>query len=124
MTSTRYVTTLASGAAVGGFLFGFDTSTMNGALNGIEDSLGISAGALGFVTAISLIGCAAGAWFAGPVSEKFGRTRVMSLAGILIAVGSLGAALGSHLLLLGMFRLFTGVGIGAASAVVPAYIAE
>jgi SP family sugar:H+ symporter-like MFS transporter len=124
MTKTRYVTTLVSGAAVGGFLFGFDTSTMNGAINGIEDSLGISAGALGFVTAISLIGCAIGAWFAGPVSERSGRTRVMSLAGILIAVGSLGAALGSHLVLLGMFRLLTGVGIGAASAVVPAYIAE
>src|SRR4051812_15603097 len=124
MTNTRYVTALASGAAVGGFLFGFDTSTMNGAINGIEDSLGVSAGALGFITAISLVGCAAGAWFAGPMSERLGRTQVMSLAGILIAIGSLGAALGSQVVLLGVFRLVTGVGIGAASAVVPAYIAE
>lgn len=124
MTRTKYVTRLAAGAAAGGILFGFDTSTMNGAISGIEDSLGISASALGFVTAIALIGCAVGAWFAGPVSERFGRTRVMSLAGILIAVGSLGAALGSHLAVLGMFRLLTGIGIGAASAVVPAYVAE
>jgi SP family sugar:H+ symporter-like MFS transporter len=92
-TNARYVTALAAAAAVGGFLFGFDTSTMNSAINGIRPTLGIGAGALGFAVAVVLIGCAVGAWFAGPVSARLGRTRVMFIAGALILVGSSGVAL-------------------------------
>jgi SP family sugar:H+ symporter-like MFS transporter len=115
---------LATGAALGGFLFGFDTSTMNAAINGIKPTLGLGAGAVGFVMAVSLLGCALGAWFAGPTSTRIGRTRVMVLAGALVAAGSLGAALSSRVAVLGVFRSIVGVGIGAASAVVPAYVAE
>jgi MFS transporter, SP family, sugar:H+ symporter len=123
-TNARYVTALAAAAAAGGFLFGFDTSTMNSAINGIRPTLGVSAGALGFTVAIVLIGCAVGAWFAGPVSARLGRTRVMVIAGALIVVGSSGVALSGAVLLLAVFRFVTGLGIGAASAVVPPYIAE
>jgi MFS family permease len=56
---------------------------------------------VGFVSAISLLGAAAGAWFAGPVSARVGRNRVMFLAGSLIVVGSVGAALTGSALLLG-----------------------
>src|SRR3954453_13104610 len=90
--SARHVTLLAAGAALGGFLFGFDTSTMNAALSGIRQTLELGTGAVGFVAAIALIGCAIGAWFAGPLSSKLGRTRVMSIAGAAMAAGSLGAA--------------------------------
>jgi MFS transporter, SP family, sugar:H+ symporter len=124
MTNARYVTTVAACAALGGFLFGFDTSTMNGAIPGIRSTLGLSTGAVGFVAAIALIGCAVGAWFAGPVSARVGRNRVMFFAGILITVGSLAAALISEVVLMGLFRFMTGLGIGAASAVVPPYIGE
>lgn len=123
-TSTRYVTIVAASAALGGFLFGFDTSTMNSAINGITDTLELSTGSVGFVVAIVLLGCAAGAWFAGGISARFGRNRVMLIAGCLIAVGSLTAALSANVWLLGVFRFATGLGIGAASAVVPAYISE
>jgi MFS transporter, SP family, sugar:H+ symporter len=123
-TGTRHVTLVAAGAAVGGFLFGFDTSTMNGAINGIRSTLRLGPGAEGFVVAIVLIGCALGAWFAGPLSAKAGRLRIMFLAGSLIALGSLTAALSDHLALLGLSRFVVGLGIGAASAVVPPFIAE
>lgn len=122
--TTRYVTLATAGAAAGGFLFGYDTSTMNSAINGIRDTLDLDAGTVGFVTAISLIGAAIGAWFAGAVSERFGRTRVMLIAGGLILLGSLGASLASQVLLLGLFRVASGLGIGAASAVVPSYVTE
>jgi MFS transporter, SP family, sugar:H+ symporter len=122
--NARYVTMVAAGAACGGFLFGFDTSTMNGAIIGIRATLGLDAGTVGFVTAIALIGAALGAWFAGPLSARMGRKRVMLSAGILITAGSLGAALSSQVVLTGLFRLVTGLGIGAASAVVPPYISE
>ncbi|WP_172798279.1 MFS transporter [Mycobacterium sp. GA-1285] len=94
--NTWYVTLLAASAALGGFLFGFDTSTMNAAINGIGPSLDLTPGAVGFVAAIALLGCALGAWFAGPVSERIGRSRVMFLAGALIMIGSVAAALAGH----------------------------
>jgi SP family sugar:H+ symporter-like MFS transporter len=122
--STRYVSLLAAGAALGGFLFGFDTSTMNSAIVGIAPALGLGTGATGFVAAIALIGCAAGAWFAGPISGRFGRTRVMLIAGVAIVIGSVAAALTSQVVLMGVVRFVTGLGIGAVSAVVPAYITE
>ena len=81
--STRYVTGVAIGAALGGYLFGFDTSTMNAALVGIRATLKLTAATVGLVGAIALIGCAAGAWFAGPTSTRFGRNRIMFVAGIL-----------------------------------------
>ena len=118
------MTIVAASAALGGFLFGFDTSTMNSAINGIDETLELSTGAVGFVVAIVLLGCATGAWFAGGISTRFGRNRVMLIAGVLITVGSLAAALSSNVWLLGVFRFTTGLGIGAASAVVPAYISE
>jgi SP family sugar:H+ symporter-like MFS transporter len=109
---------------VGGFLFGYDTSTMNSAINGIRSSLNLSAATMGFVASVALIGCAIGAWFAGPLASRFGRTRVMIIAGSAVLIGSVGAAALSDVLLMGTFRLATGVGIGAASAVVPPYVAE
>src|SRR5688572_4276968 len=115
---------VAAGAALGGFLFGFDTSTMNAAINGIRPTLELSAGAVGFVAAIALIGVAIGAWFAGPMSTRLGRNRVMFIADSCIAVGTTAAALTGNVVLLGLFRLVTGLGIGAASAVVPPYISE
>ncbi|HWR36246.1 MAG TPA: sugar porter family MFS transporter [Clostridia bacterium] len=121
---TRYVTMVASGAALGGFLFGFDTSTMNAAITGIRSTLELSSAQVGLVAAISLIGAAIGAWFAGPVAARFGRNRVMFIAGALITLGALAFSLTSQMVLLGLFRLMVGLGIGSASAVVPAYIVE
>lgn len=115
---------VACGASLGGFLFGFDTSTVNAATAGMRASIGLSPGQVGFVVAIALIGCAIGAWFAGNLSARFGRTRVMLLAGTLMTAGSLGVAFGQAIVPIGIARLVTGLGIGAASAVVPAYIAE
>jgi SP family sugar:H+ symporter-like MFS transporter len=124
MTNRRYVTMIAAGAAVGGLLFGFDTSTMNSAIVGIDRTLGLSTAAVGFVAAIALIGCAVGAWFAGPVAARLGRPRVMLVGAILLTIGSTVVALANHIVVIGLFRFIVGLGIGATSAVVPAYIAE
>ena len=122
--STRYVTFVAAGAALGGLLFGFDTSTMNSALVGIRETLHLTPAAVGFVAAIGLIGCAVGAWFAGPIATKRGRNRVMFGASMLVIVGFIGAALAGNVVVLGVVRFVTGVGVGAISAVVPGYVAE
>jgi SP family sugar:H+ symporter-like MFS transporter len=120
----RHGTWIAAGAAGAGFVFGLDTSTMNSAIHGISANLELGSAAVGFVVAISLIGCAIGAWFAGTVAERLGRTAVMLLAALLLTGGTLGAAASTSAVPLGVCRLLVGLGIGAASAVVPPYITE
>lgn len=122
--STARVVAIAVGAAIGGFLFGYDTSTMNAAITGMTQTLSLAPGTVGLVMAVALIGAAIGAWFAGKLSARFGRTRVMLLAGTLIALGSVVVAFSSSVALTTAARVATGLGIGTASAVVPAYIAE
>lgn len=121
---TLFVSLLALGAVVGGFLFGFDMSTMNSAINGIRPSFELSSFQTGLITSIALIGAAAGAWFAGDLSERIGRTKVMCVAGGLMLVGSVVTLLAGGFWVMAIFRVCTGLGIGAASAVVPAYVSE
>ena len=73
-------------AAVGGFLFGFDSSVINGAVDSIEDDFALSAFVTGFAVAIALLGCAVGAWFAGRLADRWGRKRVMLLGAVLFFV--------------------------------------
>lgn len=121
---TAFVSLLALGAVVGGFLFGFDMSTMNSAINGIRPSFELTSFQTGLVTSIALLGAAAGAWFAGDVSGRIGRTKVMGLAGALMLIGSVVTLFSGGFWVMVIFRICTGLGIGAASAVVPAYVSE
>ncbi|MFD1810588.1 MFS transporter [Rhodococcus gannanensis] len=124
MDSTRVATRSAAGAAVGGLLFGADTSTMNGAINGVRPDFGLESSLVGFVVAVSILGCAAGALTAGRIAARFGSTGTMRLGGVVIAVGSLLAALSFAVLPLAACRLVVGFGVGLLSVVVPGYITE
>ncbi|TDC70439.1 MFS transporter [Actinomadura sp. GC306] len=115
---------LATAAAVGGFLFGFDSSVINGAVDAIQDDFGVSDFLIGFVVSSALLGCVVGAWFTGPVSDRIGRARTMLLLAVIFAVSSIGAALAVGPADLIAWRLFGGLAIGGASVIVPAYIAE
>jgi sugar porter (SP) family MFS transporter len=115
---------VSSAAALGGFLFGFDTAVINGAVDAIEAEFAMSAGLLGFVVSSALIGCAVGAWFAGPLSDRHGRLRVMLVAAVLFAVSAIGSALAVGPISLTLWRLVGGLAVGAASVIAPAYIAE
>ncbi|MHA7244991.1 sugar porter family MFS transporter [Paeniglutamicibacter antarcticus] len=121
---TVRVVMISIGAAVGGFIFGFDSSVINGAIEAVTEQYGITAGVTGFVVAISLIGAAVGAWFGGPVANKWGRTRVMLMVGVLFLAGSVGSAFAFAPWDLAAWRVVGGVSIGAASAIVPSYISE
>ena len=59
-------------AALGGFLFGFDTAVINGAVDALSDQFALSDALKGFSVSSALIGCTVGAWFAGPVSNRLG----------------------------------------------------
>ncbi|MBB3158794.1 SP family sugar:H+ symporter-like MFS transporter [Microbacterium proteolyticum] len=115
---------LSLAAAVGGFLFGFDSSVINGAVDAVESNFELSQVLTGFVVAVALLGCAVGAVVAGALSDRWGRLKVMLLGAVLFFVSSIGAALTFSVPDLILWRVMSGLGIGIASVVAPAYIAE
>jgi SP family sugar:H+ symporter-like MFS transporter len=115
---------LSVAAAVGGFLFGFDSSVINGAVASIESDYTKEAFLTGFVVAVALLGCALGAVIAGALSDRWGRLRVMFLGSLMFLISSVGSALTFSVPDLIVWRILGGIGIGIASVVAPAYIAE
>lgn len=115
---------LASVAALGGFLFGFDTAVINGAVEAIRAEFGMGAGLTGFSVSSALIGCALGAWIAGQLAGRFGRVRVMLLASAVFTLSAVGSGLAQGPWDLIVWRVVGGLGVGAASVIAPAYIAE
>ncbi|MGP3536323.1 sugar porter family MFS transporter [Microbacterium sp. RD1] len=115
---------LSVAAAVGGFLFGFDSSVINGAVDSIEGHFALNDFLTGFVVAVALLGCAVGAMIAGALSDRWGRLRVMLLGAVMFLVSSIGSALTFSVPDLILWRVIGGLGIGIASVVAPAYIAE
>jgi MFS transporter, SP family, sugar:H+ symporter len=115
---------VAASAAMGGFLFGFDTAVINGAVDAIRAWSGAASWLLGFAVAGALLGSAMGAWFAGPLADRYGRIAVMEIAAAIFFVSSIGTGLSWNIVALSLFRFFGGTAIGAASVIAPAYIAE
>src|SRR5690554_1478377 len=120
----RRVVMISLGAALGGFLFGFDSSVINGAVESIEGEFDLSAAFTGFAVASALLGCAVGAWFAGTIANKYGRIRVMLIAAIFFFVSAVGSGLAIGIWDLILWRILGGLAVGAASVIAPAYIAE
>ena len=121
---TGRVVGLAATAALGGFLFGYDSAVINGAASALKSLFGLSDIALGFVVSIALIGSAIGAWFAGSLADRFGRRRVMLVAAGLFLIAAIGQAFPIGVVDLMLWRFIGGAGIGVASVMAPMYIAE
>ncbi|MDX3229451.1 sugar porter family MFS transporter [Streptomyces sp. ME19-01-6] len=115
---------ITAAAAMGGFLFGYDSSVINGAVEAIRGRYDIGSAALAQVVAIALIGSAIGAAIAGRVADRIGRIRVMQIAAVLFTISAVGSALPFALWDLAVWRVLGGIGIGMASVIGPAYIAE
>ena len=111
-------------AALGGLLFGFDTSVINGAVDSIQHTFNLGSAAIGFTVAITLIGCAVGAWFAGQLADAWGRKSVMVLAALLFVASSIASGLAFADWFLMLWRFIGGLAIGIASVIAPAYIGE
>ncbi|MHC0433338.1 sugar porter family MFS transporter [Streptomyces sp. O3] len=119
-----HVIFIAATAALGGFLFGYDSAVINGAVEGIRGKFDVDSASLGTVIAIALLGAAIGAMVAGRLADRIGRIRVMQIAAALFAISGLGSMLPFALWDLAMWRTLGGVAIGMASVIAPAYIAE
>ncbi|MBN6753864.1 sugar porter family MFS transporter [Kocuria palustris] len=111
-------------AALGGFLFGFDSAIINGGVDAIQLAFDLSPGMLGVAVSCALLGAALGAWYAGVFAERVGRVRTMLIAAGLLAVAAIGSAFAFSVWDLILWRFVGGVGVGFASVIAPAYIAE
>jgi sugar porter (SP) family MFS transporter len=119
-----HVIFIAAAAAMGGFLFGYDSSVINGAVQAIRSRYDIGAATLAQVVAIALIGSAIGAATAGRIADRIGRIRCMQISSILFTISAVGSALPPGLAALAIWRIIGGFAIGMASVIGPAYIAE
>ncbi|WP_436892205.1 sugar porter family MFS transporter [Nocardiopsis dassonvillei] len=115
---------IAAAAAMGGFLFGYDSAVINGAVDAIQARFEVNSAVLGFTIAAALLGCVLGAATAGALADRLGRIRVMQLAGVLFGISAIGSALPFGVWDLTAWRVLGGVAIGMASVIAPTYIAE
>jgi hypothetical protein len=122
--SSTYVIGLSSVAAIGGFLFGFDSGVINGAVDALAYAFGTRAATTGFAVASVLLGCALGAFVAGAVADRLGRRPTMLLNAVLFLFSAVATGLAGSAAFFIAARLVGGLAIGAASVLAPMYISE
>ncbi len=122
--SAGYVFVLASVAALGGLLFGYDTAVISGAIGYLGAYFDLDAPMRGWAASSALVGCIAGACFAGVLSDWLGRKKVLILSAVLFTVSAILSGVPQNLAQFAIARIIGGFGVGAASMLSPLYIAE
>jgi len=123
-TSKSYVYFAAMVAALGGLLFGYDTAVIAGAIGLLRSHFDLNAAQTGWAVSNALVGCMIGVAFAGVLSDRFGRKKVLMLSALFFTISAIGSALPETLSQFVIFRMIGGFGVGAASMVSPLFIAE
>nr|WP_314314841.1 sugar porter family MFS transporter [Kocuria rhizophila] len=123
-TNTGAVVRITTVAAFGGLLFGYDSAVINGAVSSIQSRFEVGPGPLGFAVAAALLGAAVGAFFGSRVADRLGRIPLMKVAALLFLVSAIGCGLTQTIDWLIVWRVVGGIGVGVASVIAPAYIAE
>ncbi|HTW12250.1 MAG TPA: sugar porter family MFS transporter [Solirubrobacteraceae bacterium] len=122
--NNRFVLGISLLAALGGFLFGYDTGVVGGALPLITKRLALSSGGESWVTGSLLLGAVTGALMSGFLADRIGRKWTVFTAGVIYTGAAIASSLCSTLLLLGIARGVLGLAVGTASFVTPMYIGE
>jgi SP family arabinose:H+ symporter-like MFS transporter len=119
-----YIILITSVAAFGGFLFGYDTAVIAGAIGYLQIKFDLSPLMVGWAASSAIWGCVLGAMTAGYLSDRFGRRPILIVTAILFAVSAYGSAVANDLTMFIIMRLLGGIGVGAASMLCPMYISE
>lgn len=123
--TTSRVLGFATGvAALGGFLFGYDTAVIAGAVGTLRDHFQLTAAQQGWAGASAIYGCLPGALAAGFLADRFGRKRLLIVCALLYAFSGLWSAVAATFPSFIVSRLAGGLAIGISSMVCPTYIAE
>lgn len=124
--NTRFLWTICLVAAMGGLLFGYDWVVIGGAKPFYEPYFQITESPRwqGFAMSTALVGCVFGAMMSGAMSDRFGRKRLLILAGLLFTASAVWTAMSADFLSFNLARILGGLGIGLASNLSPMYIAE
>jgi sugar porter (SP) family MFS transporter len=125
-TNKGLVIVIATIAATGGLLFGFDTGVISGAQNFLQDATGwaVSDSQLEWITTAVLIGAVLGAAFSGRITDILGRKKVIITTAVIFAIGAIGTGAAPNITVLVTGRIVVGIAIGMASFSVPLYISE
>ena len=118
------VFTIATVAATGGLLFGFDTGVISGAIPFFQKAFGISDSWIEIITTAGLVGAVIGAMSSGRIADIVGRKKVILTSAVIFAIGAIWSGMSPGPLMLVFARLFLGIAIGVSSFAVPLYIAE
>jgi sugar porter (SP) family MFS transporter len=110
--------------ALGGFLRGFDSAVISGAVRGITVYFEMTEWMLGFAVGCVVFGAMAGNLVAGPVSDRFGRKSVLIVVAALFTISATWSALATGYTEFIIARIIGGIGIGGAILIAPVYIAE
>lgn len=105
-------------------LDGFDVLSISIASNGILQEWGIGRDTLGFVLTAELVGMAIGSILLGGVADKIGRRPMMLGCLVVMASGMFMVTTTTNLIVLGVYRVITGLGIGGMLAAINAVAAE
>lgn len=119
-----YVIFLSAVAALGGFLFGYDTAVISGTIKGVSVQFRLNDIETGWYVGCALIGSMAGVLMAGKLSDLYGRKLVLLFSAVMFAFSAIGCMLSSSVDELVVYRIVGGVGIGIASIISPLYISE
>ena len=119
-----YLIFLSVVAALGGFLFGYDTAVISGTIAQVTQLFQLDALQQGWYVGCALVGSIVGVLFAGILSDKLGRKLTMVISAVLFSTSALGCALSADFTQLVVYRIIGGVGIGVVSIVSPLYISE
>ncbi len=124
MKGKRYVLFNTIIAALGGFLFGFDTAVISGTINDLQTVFALNNNLLGFTVSIALIGTIAGSLLVGKPGDKWGRRNVLIVLAVFYLLSALGSALAQNWHFFLFFRFIGGLAVGGASVMSPMYISE
>lgn len=119
-----YVTLVSLVSALGGFLFGYETVVIAGALSLVKAQFGFGAVMEGWFVTSGLFGCAAGVLIAGRLCDSLGRKNVMLIGGVLLGLCAVICAFAPTADWVIVGRIVGGLGVGVASIVSPLYISE
>lgn len=119
-----YIWMLAFGAALGGFLFGYDLALVSGAMSYIQDYFSLTEIQKGWVVSSAMIGAFTGPLLGMWIADKYGRKKGLLFSAVLLLFSAVGCALSNSIVSLISWRIVGGVGIGLASVISPVYIAE